>query len=223
MARSNRGANAAKLNARKRKSISTIDTYEKILIVCEGEKTEPNYFNEVISYYKINAANVFVTGNCGSDPNSVFDKAKQLYKEEEKKGDAYDRVYCVFDKDEHSNFEATCRQIKNKRPSKTFFCTTSIPCFEYWLLLHFEDTDRCFLKTQNKSASDCVVSSLKKYIPNYSKKQKDLFSMTVQHSEEAKERAKRIEKRADVEHADPSTKVYELVDFLQNIKKRRPQ
>ena len=32
--------------------------YQKILIVCEGEKTEPNYFNELIDYYELNTANV---------------------------------------------------------------------------------------------------------------------------------------------------------------------
>lgn len=36
--------------------------YDRVLIVCEGEKTEPNYFNELKDYYKLNSANVEVTG-----------------------------------------------------------------------------------------------------------------------------------------------------------------
>ena len=34
------------------------ESYDKVLIVCEGEKTEPNYFNELINFYKLNTANV---------------------------------------------------------------------------------------------------------------------------------------------------------------------
>ena len=32
--------------------------YDKVLIVCEGEKTEPNYFNELKDHYEINTAKV---------------------------------------------------------------------------------------------------------------------------------------------------------------------
>ena len=50
-------------------------SYEKVLIVCEGEKTEPNYFNEQVNHYKLNSANVAVDGKCGSSPKSVFERA----------------------------------------------------------------------------------------------------------------------------------------------------
>jgi hypothetical protein len=76
-------------------------SYDKVLIVCEGEKTEPNYFNELIEHYEINSANVAIDGSCGSSPRSVFKRAEQLYKSEERKGAPFDRVYCVFDKDSH--------------------------------------------------------------------------------------------------------------------------
>lgn len=46
--------------ARKRAKRSS---YEKILIVCEGQKTEPNYFNELKDFYQLNTANVVVDGN----------------------------------------------------------------------------------------------------------------------------------------------------------------
>lgn len=44
------------------RSGSTRAPYAKVFIVCEGEKTEPNYFNELKSYYKINSANIVITG-----------------------------------------------------------------------------------------------------------------------------------------------------------------
>ncbi|MGU9957110.1 MAG: hypothetical protein ACNYPI_05595 [Arenicellales bacterium WSBS_2016_MAG_OTU3] len=45
--------------------------YEKVLIVCEGAKTEPNYFKGCIQFYKLNTANVEIDGAGGSSPKSV--------------------------------------------------------------------------------------------------------------------------------------------------------
>lgn len=75
------------------------ESYAKILIVCEGEKTEPNYFIGARDHYKLNTANVEVTGECGSDPMSIVNFAKQRYRQEKDLGDSFDKVFCVFDKD----------------------------------------------------------------------------------------------------------------------------
>lgn len=45
--------------------------YEKILIVCEGEKTEPHYFMGARNYYGLSTVNVEVRGDSGADPSSV--------------------------------------------------------------------------------------------------------------------------------------------------------
>ena len=34
------------------------DSYDKVLIVCEGCKTKPNYLKELIKHYKLSTANV---------------------------------------------------------------------------------------------------------------------------------------------------------------------
>ncbi len=75
--------------------------YDKVLIVCEGEKTEPNYFNELKDHYEINTANIEIDGNCGSSPKSVVNHAINLYTKECDTDNGFDRVYCVFDKDSH--------------------------------------------------------------------------------------------------------------------------
>ena len=71
--------------------------YDKVLIVCEGSKTEPNYFNELRDYSTLETANVRVASSCGSDPMSVVRHGKNLYRDEKQKGHPYDRVYCVFE------------------------------------------------------------------------------------------------------------------------------
>lgn len=45
--------------------------YEKVLIVCEGSKTEPLYFGEIKDAFEISTANIRISGDCGSDPLSV--------------------------------------------------------------------------------------------------------------------------------------------------------
>jgi hypothetical protein len=113
------------------------DPYAKVLIVCEGEKTEPHYFQDLRNHYGLNTANIEVCGECGSDPNSVLQFAKQRYREEKDAGDAFDQVFCVLDKDTHTNYDEALRAIATVTPRDTFIAMNSVPCFEYWLLLHY--------------------------------------------------------------------------------------
>ena len=46
--------------------------YDKVLIVCEGQKTEPVYFEEVRLIHKLDSANIEIDGTCGSSPMSVM-------------------------------------------------------------------------------------------------------------------------------------------------------
>lgn len=107
--------------------------YAKVLIVCEGEKTEPNYFEWLKDHFRLNNANVTVTGKCGSDPHSVVDHAIWRYKVD-RTSDAFDKVFCVFDRDVHDTYLQALDKIASIKPKNTFVAITSEPCFEYWLL-----------------------------------------------------------------------------------------
>ncbi len=52
-------------------------------------------------------------------------------------------------------------------PAQIFEDILSVPCFEYWFILHFCYTCSPFLPSGNKSAADNVVSELKKHLPDY--------------------------------------------------------
>ena len=98
-----------------------------ILIVCEGENTEPSYFNQ----FKLSSATIKAVGK-GYNTVSLVNQAIILSKEHK-----YDKVWCVFDKDDFSEKdfnEAILKAEKNK-----FGCAYSNQAFEYWLILHFED------------------------------------------------------------------------------------
>lgn len=194
-------------------------SYEKVLIVCEGEKTEPNYFNEQVNHYKLNSANVAVDGSCGSSPKSVFERAKELAQIEESRGDAYDRVYCVFDKDSHSSYAQTLVDIDSHKSCSKFLAVTSVPCFEYWLLLHFQYSTKPYHSSGKSSIADQVIKDLKVFITNYSKGDNAIFTQLLGQLEFAKQNAIRANKTANSNHTDnPTTLVHELVEYLQDLK-----
>ncbi len=173
---------ADRLERRKAKRAS----YDKVLIVCEGEKTEPNYFNELVDFYEINSANVDVDGTCGSSPKSVFERALSLYQAEIIKGDPFDRVYCVFDKDSHGTYDTTINKIRSNEYKSVFYATTSVPCFEYWLLLHFKYTTKPYAATRSASVGEAVLKDLVKVIPAYEKGSAGIFSLLQDQLEYAK-------------------------------------
>ncbi len=195
-------------------------SYEKILIVCEGQKTEPNYFNELKDYYQLNTTHVVdIDGSCGSDPWSVYQHARKCASRAKKDNDPYDKVYCVFDKDKHTTYQKTLNAIDGIKINKVFTAIFSVPCFEYWLLLHFIYTTQPFDATGNKSAGDKTVDELKKHPLNYQKGDQGVFKKLVSKLEFAKTNAAKALQEAKANQIDnPSTVIHELVNYLQNLK-----
>ncbi len=186
------------------------EPYSKILIVCEGKKTEPNYFNGLKNRYRLNSTNVKIVGE-GATPSKIVERAEELYGEEKNEGDPFDKVYCVFDKDAHSDYNKSLNKLSQKRD---FYAINSVPCFEYWLLLHYRYT------TGQYEKANSVIQDLKTYIRDYDKGYKNIFEVLKNKVETAKSNAKKSIRYSQEAGTDnPSTKVHILVDFLQNIRK----
>ena len=193
--------------------------YEKVLIVCEGSKTEPNYFNELRNHYELNSANIEISGDCGSSPINIWHYAQTRFNQEKHSGDPFDRVYCIFDKDTHSTYSETCQKIMAANPKSTFFAITSVPCFEYWLLLHFVYSTKPYKNLPGNSGATQLLQDLLAYFPEYHKGKHQVFNQLASSLEFAKQNAKRALTHANANHTDnPGTYVYELVEFLENLK-----
>lgn len=194
--------------------------YDVVLIVCEGEKTERNYFFGLREELRLSSANIKVVNNPkGTDPLNIVDFAINEYAKDRA---YYDRIYCVFDKDKHTTFNAAVGKAKNTRLKKkiTLHAITSIPCFEIWLLLHYEYTTRSFCAAGNDSNCALVVSKLKTHIPDYEKGNPDIFEKVKSKLDAAISNAKSLEIFHQNSGTDnPSTKVHELIEYLQNLKK----
>jgi len=192
--------------------------YDRALIVCEGERTEPNYFEELVDHYRLNSANVMITGECGSSPMSVVNHARQLYREAKDEGNSFDQVYCVIDRDDHPDYQKALDAVAKQN---TFMPVISIPCFEYWLLLHFVYTDKPFHASGSKSVSAMVLKELKQYWPEYQKSMSGVFMRRIGQLEFAKKNAIRALRSAHSrDFSNPSTNVHELVTYLQKLKSK---
>lgn len=192
--------------------------YERVLIVCEGEKTEPLYFKELVTHYRLNTANVEICGNCDSSPKSVLSYAKAQQANAMKQGDGFDKVFCVFDKDCHESYQNTLKAITQLKG--VYQAIESVPCFEYWLLLHFEYVAHPYAATENHSVCDLVIKELKQHMPNYEKSQKGTFNLLLDNLPDAIKSAKSVLAASERTQADnPSTKIHELIEYLQRLKK----
>lgn len=210
-----------KRKARKNQSLArkkaSRNSHDRVLIVCEGEKTEPNYFEELIQLFRLNSVKslyIEIEGErCGSAPINVVDFAIKRYRQE--KSD-YDRVYCVFDKDSHVSYYQAKDKIRNKQK---FYTIDSIPCFEFWLLLHFGYTSGSFSANGNMSICGSVTQKLIDNIPDYEKGAKNIASLLMPYLNDAIRNAKQLEQFHHPSQAqNPSTKVHELIEYLQSQK-----
>ena len=198
--------------------------YDRILIVCEGSKTEPLYFKEIRKEYRLNTANVEVYPSAfGTEPIQVVQYAKHLFVngavELGVRARAFERVYAVFDRDDHqSYFNALAlaasldKKLRNDTKQLiTFNAIASIPSFELWLLLHYDDIHHILHR-------DEVMERRKLYIPNYEKGTGGVYAITQPNFHVADLRSIRLVGLSNP-HVDtePYTDIYRLVDLLQKL------
>ncbi|MFN4005169.1 MAG: RloB family protein [Hylemonella sp.] len=143
------------------------------LLVCEGACTEPHYLKGLRAYLGINPANVeIVEGGTKSNAVAVVRRAMDRFAHAPR-----DRVFVVVDAEQGDLDRALelCRtplQRRNRRkglPEIRIEPIVSIPCFEFWLLLHFRYCDQPFANFAG------LLPKLRASLPNYSKGDARIF------------------------------------------------
>ncbi|WP_084497507.1 RloB family protein [Nocardia amamiensis] len=166
-----------------------------ILIVCGGEVTEPAYFHGLRRHVR-NPATKSTVAVRPEDPKRVVTFAARNRTD-------YDQVWCVLDVDEFDYTDAS----RIARAAKIDLAVSN-PCFEYWLLLHFENCDAVLMCYRD------VEKRLKKHLPSYDKSALR-FADYVMGVEEAMQRAKsRCVDNGDECRTNPSTGVWRLVELM---------
>ena len=195
---------------------NTRDKKKYILIVCEGEKTEPNYFRSFPIPSK--QVELFIEG-IGMNPSKIVQYALALKKEKENDmGFEIDSVWCVFDKDSFEKDDFT--NAINRARAKGLKVAYSNESFELWYVLHFQ-----YLSSQ-KSRNDLVRMLNSKLDGKYRKNDCSMYKKLQDKQGVAISNAQKLLKYHESisgivpQNNNPSTTVHELVMFLNNeIKK----
>lgn len=194
---------------------------KRYLIVCEGTKTEPHYFRELLDDLCVRPQVVRIAPNDGASPDRVVSHALALYEDDSASGDAYDTVYCVFDRDRHTTFDAAVQRAKDlSAAGKPLIAITSTPCFEVWLLLHFGYTDQPFHPAGKKSVGDQVVATLKTKpgFSKYGKGQKGIYAQLKDKLGDALDHADQLRRHCVATGSiNPGTDIDKLVLALRKL------
>ena len=110
------------------------------IIATEGEKTEPKYFNALVSkeyFYNTKIHIEILTMDYGNSPRQVINRLNTFKKKYNL--NKSDELWLVIDRDYQSWNESEISEIAQQCLQKGYFLGLSNPCFELWLLLHLED------------------------------------------------------------------------------------
>ena len=189
-----------------------------ILLVGEGEETERNYF-DAIKREDIVAKRFAVTvkKRHGVSPERVVEEAIGYKEQAESRGEDFDEVWCVLDvegSEKRDSLEAAVRLAEEN--GITLYLSN--PCFEVWLLSHFERRSRAY------NNCDVVIVRLNRKWrtlcrQDYRKNDDRIYQRVSGLTEEAIENARLVR---EVDHRDientadcnSSTEVYRLVGKL---------
>lgn len=190
--------------------------YDRILIVCEGEKTEPNYLEAIRQQNRLASSHIKIINGDGTQPRQIVDFAEKTFLESK----AYERVYAIFDRDSHTTYHDALNralQLDSKYKndeSKTvrFIAIPSVPCFELWLLLHYQDVLAFFER-------DVILRKLKVHIPDYAKGAQNIYSLTEGRIEGAIQRAQHLRAQfTAITGTDPYTQIDHVVTLLRSMR-----
>lgn len=192
---------------------------EKHLILCEGTKTEPNYFEEIKKRID-NNYNDKITINVipsGKGRLALLEEAQEIV---EKSKTNYNHVWLVYDKDDFDKdeFDNTVFKIQsiNKKSETKYHALWSNQCVEVWFLLHFIDLKVDL--SREEYITKLNQNFKKKGIADEYVKNDDLiYNKLEEYQDVAIKRAKKIiqesEEKAPSKIA-PGSSVYELIEML---------
>ncbi|MHB1752757.1 MAG: RloB family protein [Acidiferrobacter sp.] len=99
-------------------------SYDRILIISEGSKTGPNDFQEIRAAYRLRTTNVEIQpSDMGTAPIQVVRYALALFEDGDRHKNiqrrALEKVYAVFDRDDHGREVTSAYGIESGRRGGT--------------------------------------------------------------------------------------------------------
>lgn len=201
------------------------------LIACEGICTEPNYIKGLVDYEKANrqiaeGTIVKIASHQHSDPYGVLIDLLAT-----PDMDDYDELWIVIDRDEvelkGEGFGGHSEENFQKAIDESKCCGVEVacsnPCFELWIVLHFEYRDTACSRFDIQRRALEKVNSI---LPNGKKLKKvndlktvgNLYDLLKGKLDTARNNAAKL-KDNEKKKANPSSGMYKLLDSLLGVKK----
>lgn len=215
----------ARKEQKRRQDIRTKRMY--YLIVCEGEATEPNYFEGLkqdLPKGILTAYQIDIEG-AGRNTQSLVNEALRLKGVYEKNSTRpVDRLWVVFDRDSFgaNNFNDAINRCAQSNP--VIGCAWSNEAFELWYLLHFHYYQNAMSRQQYQAL---IEQNLKPHLGDdysYEKNSEEMYALLKEYGsiEDAIRNAKRLAEnygeRQDYADHNPCTMVWKLVEELLKLK-----
>jgi RloB-like protein len=185
----------------------------RVLVCCEGEVTEPSYFKGLKRKGQNNLLDVEVRPG-GSNPKTLVDFAAGRKKDTENQARRqrddnlrYDEIWCVFDVDTHDHIP----DAKQKAAANHIDLAISNPCFELWLLLHFQE-QHAHIERRG------VQSACRQHMPGYDKEVP--FDEIFPRYQDGVKRAQALEHWQETRGCageNPSTGVHRLTERIMEL------
>lgn len=208
---------------KQRQHETKIPKVNSYLIVTEGERTEPYYFNGLkkLIVEKIGGMvnvveipSIDIQGK-GSSTGKLIEITDQLVKEAKI---LYQNVWVVFDKDDFEDFDHAIQ----KGLEKGYHVAWSNQAFEYWLYLHFHYSDAALHREKWSEKLDILFKENGLGNGSYQKNYQEIYHMVNQNDgvntaiKYAKRRMAEFDHKKDKpSEFDPGTMVYKLVEELR--------
>jgi hypothetical protein len=186
------------------------------LIVCEGKKTEPNYFKSFPKKVGKIIYDIEFEGG-GISTIKVVEKAIELRDKSKQK---YDRVWAVFDRDSFKPNSFNSAILKAR--TNNIKCAWSNEAFELWYLLHFHNRVTAMKRPEYEKAIEEAVNrklGKKKNKFEYTKNSTEMYTLLskIGNQELAIKWAKELANSISGEqfaNYNPQTMVFKLVEEL---------
>jgi RloB-like protein len=190
----------------------------RVLIVCEGRETEPNYFRGLRDEEAVRQNfSVEVRKGKGGSCIGIVQQGVAELKKAAARIENFDEIWCVFDVEQAGRREQLI-QARALAGQYGIRLAVSNPSFEIWLLAHFVRSKASF--------ADCekVIDELNKHWRrefqlDYEKNDEQLFARLASRTQTAIDNARRVREHdwpasADIIDCNSATDVYLLVKRL---------
>lgn len=188
---------------------------KSLFILCEGAKTEPEYFKALIKMQQVPGNRLRVVDTEKNSARELVKEAKKIKKRIDfAEGDI---VWVVFDKDGYTEHAKAFDEARRNNVEIAF----SSISFEVWILLHFAYTTKEFLKSED------VIKELKtKHGYAYQKSSPNIYydvcskqDIAIRNAKQLRATQSKSNYSSTPHKLNPYTNVDELVELIISFSK----